>query len=146
MMQEILKIADIHANRIKMALEELCDRLPFSAEKVENFTNQDILLTELLVNRFAKLQDLMGAKIFPLFLTKVGENIDGLTMIDKLNLLERLNIIESVELWIDMRKARNSASHEYPDEFVLIAEHLNDVVFFVPKLLEILEKIISNSG
>ncbi len=141
MIQEILKIADIHASRIQMALYQLSKRLPFSGVKVQNFTDQDILLTELLVNRFAKLQDLLGAKIFPLFLIKVGENIDTLTMIDKLNLLEKLGIIESKDLWMDMRKARNAASHEYPDEYALMAEYLNNIVVFTSKLLEILKKI-----
>lgn len=138
---EMLKIADIHANRINMALNKLSATLPFTAEKVQSFTEQELLWTDLLVNRFAKLQDFLGIKLINYFLTYVGEFIDGLTMIDKINVLERLHIIKDAKTWQHMRTVGNHVSHEYPDNPELKATYLNDLVRLSPELLQILINI-----
>lgn len=121
MIHELIKIADIHANRVQMAMDKLSNVIPFDAEIVKNFSENDLLLTDLLVYRFGKLQDILGTKLIPAFLIRTGENVESLTMIDKINLLEKLGIIESADLWTDMRRARNHASHEYPNELALTA-------------------------
>jgi hypothetical protein len=141
---EILKIAEIHADRIHMALNDLHHQCPFDQEKIRERSKQDLLLTELLVNRFGKLQDLLGKKIIDEFLILKGEFIDDLTMLDKIHQLERWNIIEDTEVWKAMRDARNHATHEYPDHPELTAEHLNTIIALAPKLLEILNKIKLN--
>lgn len=140
-LHEIIKIADIHANRIKMALNELQHHLPFEAIKISSFTERDLLLTDLLVNRFGKLHDLLGNKIIDEFLITYEEYADNLTMLDKIHKLERLEIIEDSELWKEMRRARNHAAHEYPDHPELTAEHLNQIIKLSPKLLAILDNI-----
>lgn len=139
--QEMLNIADIHANRINMALSKLSSALPFTAEKVKSFTEEELLWTDLLVNRFGKLQDFLGIKLINCFLNDVGEFIDGFTMIDKINVLERLNIIKDAETWQHMRIVRNHVAHEYPDNPELTAAYLNDLVRLAPELLQILKSI-----
>lgn len=140
-LNEMIKVADIHAQRMHIALGKLAGLVPFDAEKVRVFTEQDILLTDLLVNRFGKLQDFLGTKLIHAFLLSVGEVIDHLTMIDKINLLERLRIIDTADLWKEMRKARNHATHEYPDDPHLTAESLNHIMLLSPHLLNILENL-----
>lgn len=143
--QEMIKIADIHANRIKLALNELQAIVPFDQNKVRNFNTQQLLLIELLVSRFAKLQDFLGKKLINEFFTIKEEIIDDLTMLDKINKLERLGIIENVELWKEMRDARNHIAHEYPDHPELTALYLNKVFNLAPKLLKFFDAI-KNKG
>lgn len=140
-LSEIIKIADIHADRIRMALYRLSSILPFDEQKVLSFTEQDLLLTDLLVNRFGKLQDIIGKTIIDMFLDSVEELSDGATMLDKINQLERMSIINNASTWKDMRKAHNHAAHEYPDKPALTAKYLNDIVDLAPKLIDILNNI-----
>lgn len=140
---EFLKIADIHEQRIKMAIDKLSANLPFTSAKMHTLSEQEILLTELIVSRFGKLQDLLGNKIFDGYLMLNEENVDKLTMLDKLHKLEKFDIIENSDLWKEMRQVRNNATHEYPDNPELAATSLNKLIELAPKLLEILEKIRS---
>lgn len=65
--------------------------------------------------------------------------------LDKINKLERLGIIENVELWKEMRDARNHIAHEYPDHPELTALYLNKVFDLAPKLLKFFDTI-KNKG
>lgn len=138
---EIIKIADIHQNRIQMAINGLQHYLPFTANKITTLAERELLLTELLVARFGKLQDLLGNKIINTFLVLQEEYSDNLTMLDKINKLERLGIIENAQDWKQMRSIRNHAAHEYPDNPELTAGYLNEIVKLTPKLLTILENL-----
>lgn len=135
--EEIIKVADIHADKIRSSFDQLKNIFPLNEDKASNIEDQDQLLIERLVNRFGKLQDLVGSKLINEFLVLKREYADKLSMIDKLNKLERLEIIESVGLWDDMRKVRNQIAHEYPDEPALMAKYLNQVYDLTPKLLDI---------
>ena len=132
---EMIKIADIHANRINLALKELQTLFPLDQDKVANFTTQQLLLIELLVSRFAKLQDFLGKKLINEFFILEEEPIDDLTMLDKINKLERLELIESADFWKEMRDARNHIAHEYPEHPELTALYLNKIFTLAPKLL-----------
>ena len=140
---EIIKIADIHADRIKMALNELQPLLPFNAQEIEALEKETLLLTDLLVHRFGKLQDLLGNKIINEFLILIDEYDPRLSMLDKIHKLERLEIIEDAELWKEMRKVRNHVTHEYPDHPDFTAKDLNKIVALAPELIQILENIKS---
>ena len=138
---EIIKIADIHAEKIKKALGKISSLFPTSKSTIEEISEDDFLWIELLVNRFAKLQDFMGSKLIDAFLESKGEVIDNLTMIDKIHRLEKLNLIESAAVWTHMREIRNHLAHEYPDHPELISEYLNQMFELTSKLLLLLENI-----
>jgi hypothetical protein len=138
---EIFKIANIHADRINMALTKLKPIFPLDAAKIKNFSIDEIAVLDFLVHRFAKLQDYLGRKVFNEVLLQKGEYIEDLSMIDKINLLERLKVIPSADIWNEMRNVRNHISHEYPDNPELTAQYLNEIYALTPKLLEILANI-----
>ena len=140
-LNQMIKIAEIHADRIKIALNALLDIVPFDAYKVENLSQEELLLTDFLVHRFGKLQDLLGHKIIDEFLEYIGEYRANLSMLDKINKLERLEIIEDSTLWREMRNIRNHITHEYPEHPELTAFDLNKIVDLAPVLLRILENI-----
>jgi hypothetical protein len=55
----------------------------------------------------------MGGRLFPNILEALAEPVDNMAFIDILNRLEKLEVIETKKSWLEMRKMRNSASHEY---------------------------------
>lgn len=140
-LQEILKIAEIHAKRIAYAMDRLSKLFPISPSAVENISEQDFLFIELLTTRFSKLQDFIGAKLVDAFLDSQGELTYNMTMIDKINKLERLAIIDDATLWSRMREVRNHLAHEYPDHPEITAKYLNQVFELAPQLLTFLKNI-----
>lgn len=140
-LNEMIKVADIHASRIMNAINKLNSVFPISGTTVNNFSEENFLFTELLTNRFAKLQDFMGTKIIDAFLEEKEELTYNATMIDKINKLERLGIISDANLWTKMREVRNHLSHEYPDHPEITAKYLNEVFLLAPELLTLLQNI-----
>jgi hypothetical protein len=137
----ILKIADLHAQRIKSALRHIEHLFPINSQILQNFSEEDLAWIDLLINRFGKLQDIIGTKIIDLFLGSQQENVEGLTILDKVNRLEGLGLIENAELWKEMRRTRNHIAHEYPDTPSLMAKYLNQIFELTPKLLIIFANI-----
>lgn len=144
-LDEMLKIADIHSSRIELALNELKSIFPITEDKVDRLSREELLLTELLVSRFAKLQDLIEEKIIDALFVEKDERVENLMMIDKLNKLERLEIIDNVKIWKTMGDVRNYLTHEYPENPEKTAENLNALVVLAPKLLAILKNIKDKS-
>ena len=141
-LSEIMKIADVHASRIEYSIKSLKNIFPVVPEHIENFSEKNFLLIELLINRFAKLQDFLGTKVIDIFLEASGElTTNSLTMIDKINKMEALGIIENSRIWFEMREIRNHLAHEYPEHPENTAKYLNLVFIMAPKLLDFYYKI-----
>lgn len=132
---EILKVADIHVTRINSALKHIQHLFPMNVQLLENLSEEDLAWIDLLINRFGKLQDIIGTKLIDFFLEAQQENVDGLTTLDKINKLERLGLIEDAELWKEMRRTRNHIAHEYPETPLLMVKYLNQIFELTPKLL-----------
>ena len=142
---EILKsqidICNIHTSRIEKALHHINHLLPFDPNKISKLSDEELSFLELLTSRFAKLQDNIGQKIFPLMLLSMQEDVQNKSFIDILNRLEKLEIIESSDYWIKMREIRNHIAHEYPDNPELMASNLNKVVEASVELLDFWERL-----
>jgi hypothetical protein len=145
---------DIKQTKLKQAIEE-CSKhvlyLQHAHEKLKSIFFTFELLNEILpddvepidqlIYRFSKLQDTMGEKLFPIILSILEENVDGMPMIDIINKMEKLSIIESADNWLFLRKLRNELAHEYPDEPGLQAQILNKLVLETNRLIDIFRKI-----
>ncbi|WP_321778076.1 hypothetical protein [Sulfurimonas sp.] len=81
---------------------------------------------EILIKRFASIQDFLGAKIFSLLLETAG--INNTKMSEVLSNIEKENIIDSLENWIELREVRNELEHDYPEE---LQEALDDLKYCV---------------
>ena len=142
---EILKreqeVCNVHADRIKKALVAIEEIAPLSVAKIQNMDTNELGATELLTGRFAKLQDAIGEKIFPLILTNIGEDIKGKSFIDRLNLLEKLGYVDNAGHWFDYRNARNAVSHEYPDSPDLMLKNLTEILSLAKELLSYWENL-----
>lgn len=139
-----IEICDIHTQRIQGAMEELqClgVSIPLQVEVLERLDISKLALLELITNRFAKLQDTIGYKIFPLILDLLGEKIDNASFIDRLNLLEKREILDSAEYWRELREVRNLITHEYPNQPILMTKSINAVTSHAFSLLTYWSKL-----
>jgi len=127
-MQTTIEICDIHAERLKKAREHLKPILPFKPEQISHFSDEQLGFLELLTSRFTKLQDIIGAKIFPLALDLLQENTSRQSFLDVLHKLEKLELLPSAKEWMVLREIRNHLTHEYPDNPQLMANNLNKVI------------------
>ncbi len=127
-------IADIHARRLVLALERVSHLAPFNAQKCEELTDDEVAFFDMLTTRFSKLQDVIGAKLFPLLLDILGE--DAKSFIDKLNRLEKLDYLDDADWWMRLREVRNQIAHDYPDDYEQIARHANNFVAMARELLD----------
>lgn len=128
------KIADIHAARLNNAILKTAELFPLTANSLSMLTDEQLAFLDMITTRFGKLQDLIGVKIFPLILELLGEN-DVLSFRDKLNRLEKLHIIDNANWWMNLRETRNQITHNYPDDYDLIANDFNLLLPIAKELL-----------
>lgn len=144
-----IEICDLQKSRMEMAFKNLQAILPLTKEKYLNLSETELSFLDMLTARFAKLQDTMGNKIFPLFLELLQEDTSGKSTLDRIHKLEKLGVLKSADEWIAMRSSRNSIAHDYPDNPELMVTNLNQAISYALALskyweklrLQILEKI-----
>jgi hypothetical protein len=95
---------------------------PDLAERVDAF-----------VGRFSRLQDTLGDKLIPAYLSALGEHIGA--VLDNLDRAERLGLIHSADEWMTMRKIRNQMVHEYIEDLTVLTSALLAGHAFVPNLI-----------
>ncbi|HKK80987.1 MAG TPA: hypothetical protein VJ909_01990, partial [Prolixibacteraceae bacterium] len=99
-----------------------------------------ISFIDQFIFRFSKLQDLMGARLFPSILELLAEPVYDKAFIDILNRLEKLHVIESATEWVELRNIRNDIAHEYPASLLERIEGINVLFNNWGKLEQIVEK------
>lgn len=137
----ILTTAKIHESRLQAVMTILRDKVPLNQRDVSAFTMEDYLHWDMFVLRFSKLQDLMGTKLFKVFLEYIGQPTETYTLIDCLHILEKLQIVANAQDWKDVREMRNHLSHEYPNAPELTALYLNQAYNLAPKLIKVLRNL-----
>lgn len=132
----LLTVAQVHQQRVEAALAHLQPHLPLSAQQLIAADYEVIASAELLISRFGKLQDHLGAKLVPLVVNLSEEPLPAnATFVDKLNCLERLRALPDVATFRRLREVRNDLAHDYPDDPEQAAASLAVVVASVPALL-----------
>lgn len=137
----LLEIANIHSDRMSIAIDHIKNKIPVTADKINHLTHEELSFFELYASRFSKLQDFMGSNLFTAVLENAGEQTETLTFIDKLNKLEKLQVITSADEWKKMRNIRKILSHEYPDRPEITADIFNIAFSYGPMLLDSLKQI-----
>lgn len=113
MIGEILEKIRLHQKRAKNAMNEIQEWARIDSEIFEDF--EKIKTVDTFIYRFIKMQDLMGDKLFRVFLDAIGEYKDNMSLLDVLDKLEKLEIIPDAQEWMVYRKLRNKLTHEYPN-------------------------------
>lgn len=135
----IIAICDRHADRLRWAMFALQSHLPFTGQSLAHLSDIDLAVLDQFSTRFGKLQDVMGAKLFPAILELTKEPGDLNAFIDKLHRLEKIGAISSADNWLLMREIRNAFSHDYPDDPELQAAVLNRAFELSNQLLAVLK-------
>ena len=138
---ETLKVCDHHANRLRWAMSRLQAHFPLTGYSLNQLEDLEIAILDQFSTRFAKLQDQMGASLFPAVLELTKEQGNLKAFIDKLHRLEKIGALASAEDWLLMREVRNSFSHDYPDDPELQAQMLNKAYQLADGLLEVFAAI-----
>ncbi len=136
-----LDVCKRHADRLTWAMSQLSRKFPLSSDAITALNDTELAVLDQFSTRFAKLQDAMGAKLFPAVLELTKEQGNYPAFLDKLNRLEKIGAIESAEQWLILREMRNEFSHDYPDDPALQAAILNKAYPLASELLTILNKI-----
>lgn len=123
----ILHECDVHAGRVEYA-QTTCSRFfPLTGETYRDLSDQQIAHIDQLIYRYTKLQDALGAKLFPTIVAHLREDAESLTIRDKLDHLERIDAISDAERWQELRELRNQLAHDYEDDAATAVGYLNDV-------------------
>lgn len=103
----------MHRDRAQLALLEIKEWSQIDKDIFDNF--EKVKTADTFIYRFIKYQDMMGDKLFRIFLTGLGEYKDNMSLLDVLDKLEKLELIKSANEWMEFRHLRNQLTHEYPD-------------------------------
>ena len=136
------EIAEIHQKRLNEALVYLKDLLPIDETKLAQLSSQDYAYLDVVAVRYAKLQDIIGSKLFYLLLDVMEETVESNRFLDVLERLEKVGILESVDFWIELRNVRNFVAHEYPEEPLLLIKNINLLHVSSVKLLRFWDDLL----
>lgn len=130
-----------HLYHLKHAMKTLVPLLPMTASSIPEMSDEVIQDWDQFVLRFTKLQDAIGARLYPALLDYLQEPYETRPMLDKLNRLEKLGYLQSIEEWNTLRAIRNHFAHDYPEDDELKAAYLNEAVAAVPKFEALLVRV-----
>ena len=127
-LQQQLDVCDLHLSRLKLAYEKVKKYYPFKEDDFPLNDIDDLAYLDMFTTRFAKLQDYMGEKLFPILLEILGNTSRSLSYIDILNTLEKYHILESITRWRELQYLRSKISHEYPHIYLEQCVTLNKII------------------
>lgn len=136
-LKDILNILETNFQRLNFAFSRTEKLLPFSKSTLQNLEPEQISFIDQYIFRFAKIQDMMGEKLFRMILEAVEEETDSLAFIDVLNKLEKLEVLPDKTEWLYLRKLRNEVSHEYPSIDDMTVSILNNIFSSKDKLTKL---------
>ena len=144
-LQPAIRECQLHLKRLEYAVGQLKKMMPLNADVWDSLDNPTVASIDQLLFRFVKLQDAMGARLFPAILMAVSEWDESQTFLDKLHRLHKIGALPSVSEWLELRELRILATHEYPDAPEKNAETVNLIHESVDQLSAIFSEAIKFS-
>lgn len=135
-LRSLCERCDTHAFRLKKACTHIASLLPLQGKDIPDLSDENLGFMEMLISRFSKLQDTLGAKLFPLLLQHMQQEEEDLSFLDALHRMEKLNLLPSTKWWLDLRALRNRLVHDYPDDPKFLADNINQASQSSIELLE----------
>jgi hypothetical protein len=136
-LMQALEVCGAHRGGLQDALEDL-RQSPVSADALAAPGKELRRLLDQFAYRYTRLQDDMGARLFPAALRALGEDVAAMPVIDRLNRLEQLGWLPSAEEWADLRRIRNEFTHEYPESAEERRERLDLAIASARRLVDLL--------
>ena len=129
---------NIHIQKLNRAIEVLKPLYPIDFDVLEDLDETQKDKLDILVFRFLKLQDLLGAKIFRTFLEFLEYPTNDFLSI--LKELEKMGIVD-IDTWATLRKLRNTIAHDYPEDDEEKLEAINFLIQNIESLIKTGQKI-----
>ena len=139
-LREVFEICSLHLKRMHFSYDKVIIFLPLNRDNYYEMDEVTISFLDQYIFRFSKLQDMMGARLFPTLMDYLAEPMNDRPVIDLLNRLERLGILDSAMNWIELRRIRNDISHEYPTSLPERIEGINILFYQLNTMQEVLER------
>lgn len=115
----LVRECTIHADRLLTARSRCEPLFPLDSHAYQNLDDDAIANIDHMVYRFTKLQDALGAKLYPALGAMIRPDASRLPYYDVLTTLEKARIVADTDRWMELRTLRNELAHEYdnrPDE------------------------------
>lgn len=125
--------------RLAHHLEYSRNRLPYPISSVDVLDDAELESVSALVERFGKLQDLLG-NVFREMLVLSGE--DTTDMNDVLSRLEKVGVLDSADDWRALRMLRNLGAHDYDVNDLGKSAFVNEVAMRSGKLVRIAGQVL----
>jgi len=135
-----LEESSVHIGRLRDVLSYLKNLYPLTTEKLHSLSSTDKDKLDVLAFRFAKLQDLLGTKIFREYLAILQYPVEDKNFLEILKELDKENIL-GIDLWSEFRDVRNAISHDYPSEEDEKIEAINYLIQNIEGLIRITQRI-----
>ena len=135
-LQSYFNEANRHIDLIRDSLEELTTPI----ESYEELPKLQKFALNALIFRFSKLQDLIGAKIFRLYLEFNGFLTANISYFDILKEIEKEGVVD-IDSWGELRELRNKIAHDYPQELEEMIESINLFIDKSQDLIDISQKL-----
>ena len=135
--------SQVHIDRLQDVLNSLKKIYPLTVEKFHKLSVPEKDKLDVLAFRFAKLQDLLGTKIFREYLEVLQYPVADKNFLELLKELDKEKILD-IDLWSEFRGVRNSISHDYPSEEDEKVEAINYLIQHIEKLMQIMRNIKEN--
>lgn len=113
-------------------------RLAYPLDSLDTLDPVSLESVSALIERFGKLQDLLGGT-FREILLLAGEDASDMARV--LARMEKLSLLPSAERWRAMRALRNMGTHEYAPDDSGRTRFVNAVAADVPELLAIADRV-----
>ena len=135
-----LEESSVHITRLRDVLEDLKKLYPLTIERFCCLSLLEKDKLDVLAFRFAKLQDLLGTKIFREYLSVLQYPVEDKNFLEILKELDKEQIL-NIDLWGEFRGVRNAISHDYPSEEDEKVEAINYLIEHIEELMHITQNI-----
>ena len=135
-----LQEAEHHIQRLNSVMVSLKNYYPFHEDIFHSLESNILDKLDVLAFRFAKLQDLLGSKIFREYLEVNSYPLEGKSFLELLKELDKEQIID-IDKWSEFRGVRNSLAHDYPFQEYEKLEAINYLIENIEYLIEVTKRV-----
>lgn len=152
-LKKALSECAVHRRRLSRAHQNLSSFFTLDEVSYQSLTEEQVEHTDQFIYRFMKLQDTMGARLFPGLLAAVGEEVESSPFVQLLSRLEKIGALKSKWEWQELREVQNQLAHEYTDDPKESAQQLNAIYAAGSRLIALFDhfetstrKLLTDSG
>ena len=126
--------------RMRHHLDFSLHRLVFPLSSVDGLDDPALESVSALIDRFGKLQDMLG-NVFREILLLSGEDVTDMN--DFLSRLEKLAVLDSADDWRALRALRNLGAHDYDEDDQRKTDFINELAAQSAMLLKAVERVLA---